>query len=64
MGLYACNVRRLRIEKRKPANFLALAAVSIVVIASLVSLLLWVMLLGAFPLLGCVVGGSLSLSEI
>ena len=25
-GLYACNVRRLRTEKRKPANFLALAA--------------------------------------
>ena len=25
MGLYACNVRRLRSEKRKPANFLALA---------------------------------------
>ena len=25
VGLYACNVRRLRDEKRKPANFLALA---------------------------------------
>ena len=59
VGLYACNVRRLRAEKRKPANFLdcfapmfsALAFASIV-IACLVVLYCFAPVLCEF-LLGC-----------
>lgn len=70
VGLYACSVRRLKVRKRKPANFLALA---FSLVASLLLLLIvvclvviaWVASLLLFVCFGWVVGrGSFSLRMI
>ena len=73
VGLYACNVRRLRTEKRNAANFLDCFALAFSWIASLLLLLFVVCLVVAsllffvlvvFSLLGWVVGGSFSLRTV
>ena len=66
VGLYACNVRRLRTEKRKTIYFsaLAVACIALVVVCLVIaSLVLFALLLCFvwFACLGCVVGGFLSL---
>ena len=69
VGLYACRVKRLESEKRKPANFLALAFACIASLLFFVGFACaaWValcVLLVVFSLLGCVGGGSFSLWTI
>lgn len=56
VGLYACSVRRLKSEKRKPANFLGIASLLLLlfVVCLVVALLL---LFVCFACVGCVVGG-------
>ncbi len=64
--LYACNVRWLRTERRKPANFLdcfALSA-SCIVVASLVLIASLLLFVGFSWVVGCVVGASFSLRTI
>ena len=72
VGLYACNVRRLEIEKRNAAIFVgfapamfvdcfALAVACVVFVASLALIALFLVFVGC---VGCVVGGSFSLRMI
>ena len=67
VGLYACNVRRLEVRKRKPANFLGFApvflwdaALAFACIVFVASLLLFV----CFACVACVGCGFLSLRMI
>ena len=62
VGLYACNVRRLRNEERKPANFLALAVAFCV--CRLGCCFGCFGCAGCVGYVGCVVGGSFSLRTI
>ena len=72
VGLYACRVKRLRTEKRKPAYFIGfiglIASALAFALCGLSCVVAWVALLLLFVgfswVVGCVVGVSLSLRTI